>query len=68
VLGQYLPSLNKRQGSEAKIIQAQDHYCLQQQKNPHTRRALENLIGAEKTEYFMSHILFPVVGVTDNML
>lgn len=68
VLGEYLGGLNKRQGNQLEIIQAQDHYCLQQQKNPHTRRALENLIGKEKTEHFMSHILFPIVSVTDHML
>lgn len=68
VLSEYLGRLNKSHGDPAKITQAQDHYCLQQQKNPHTRKALENLIGQEKTEYFMSHILFPVVSVTDNML
>ena len=44
------------------IIGAQNNYCYQQRKNEHTRRALTNLIGAEKTEEFMTQILFPCIS------
>lgn len=49
------------QGPTDKIIAAQNHYCKQQQKNEHTRKALTNLIGADRTEEFMTEILFPCI-------
>lgn len=60
LLVRYLNTLGNK-GPIDKIISAQNHYCNQQQKNPHTRRALQNLIGSEKTEEFMTQILFPCV-------
>ena len=43
------------------IVPRQNRYCLNQQQNEHTRRALVNIIGAEKTEEFMTTVLFPCV-------
>lgn len=48
-------------GNKDKIIKAQNYYCTQQQKNPHTRKALINIIGENKTEEFMTQILFPKI-------
>jgi phycocyanobilin:ferredoxin oxidoreductase len=43
------------------IVARQNRYCLNQQQNEHTRRALVNIIGEEKTEEFMTQVLFPCV-------
>lgn len=48
-------------GDPTAVIDGQNHYCLQQQQNPHTRRALVNLLGTDRAEYFMSKILFPKI-------
>jgi len=45
------------------IAAAQDHYCLQQRRNQHTRRALVNLIGEQLTDEFMTTVLFPTTGI-----
>ena len=58
VLTEYLSTLGKT-GDSINITAKQNHYCTQQQKNPHTRRALINLIGEERADYFMKEILFP---------
>lgn len=50
-----------QKGPKDKIVAAQNHYCLQQQKNEHTRKALVNLIGESRTEEFMTKILFPCI-------
>lgn len=60
VLENYLPTLGGV-GLMSDIVPAQNRYCLNQQKNEHTRRALINLIGEEKTQEFMTQILFPCV-------
>jgi len=60
VLTVYLSQLGDI-GDQNKIRIAQTHYCLQQQKNPHTRKALINLIGTERADYFMKKILFPTI-------
>ena len=49
-------------GDRHAIIGSQNNYCYQQRKNEHTRRALTNLIGAEKTQEFMTEILFPCIS------
>lgn len=51
----------KETGEEQSIRDGQNRYCLQQQQNEHTLRALKNLIGAEKAKEFMDTILFPTV-------
>ena len=51
----------KETGEEQAIRDGQNRYCLQQQQNEHTLRALKNLIGAEKAKEFMDTILFPTV-------
>ena len=48
-------------GNKDRIIKAQNYYCNQQQRNEHTRKALINLIGLEKTNEFMTEILFPCI-------
>lgn len=60
LLKKYLTELGKK-GNQDKIVQAQNYYCSQQQKNPHTRKALRNIIGDHKTEEFMTKILFPKI-------
>jgi hypothetical protein len=58
VLNNYLKTLGQT-GDQYIISEKQNHYCNQQQKNPHTMRALENLLGKDKATYFMKSILFP---------
>lgn len=41
-----------------KILQAQQHYCTQQQHNDKTRRVLEKAFGVEWANYYMTHVLF----------
>jgi hypothetical protein len=60
IMEKYLKSLGNK-SDPLPIIQAQNYYCSQQQSNPHTRKALVNLIGIEKTEEFMTKILFPKI-------
>jgi hypothetical protein len=55
----YLRNTLGKTGNEDAIRLAQNHYCEQQRKNIHTRRALETLLGQEGAEEFMSTILFP---------
>jgi phycocyanobilin:ferredoxin oxidoreductase len=61
VLSHYLSNSLGNKGDVASITSAQNHYCEQQQKNVHTRRALENLLGIKGTEEFMTEILFPKI-------
>ena len=60
VLTVYLSDLGDV-GVQRDIITAQNHYCRQQQRNPHTKRALVNLLGEERADYFMQTILFPTI-------
>ena len=60
VLSQYLPTLG-RIGNRGDIIAGQNRYCNQQRRNEHTRRALINLIGEDRTNEFMEEILFPTI-------
>jgi len=60
VLETYLTTLGGV-GLITEIVQRQNRYCLNQQQNEHTRRALVNIIGLEKTEEFMTTVLFPCV-------
>jgi len=64
LLTDYLPSLGQLRHVSEPIAAAQDHYCLQQRRNEHTRRALINLIGQELTDEFMTTVLFPTVSGT----
>jgi phycocyanobilin:ferredoxin oxidoreductase len=58
ILTNYLQTLGQS-GNIDEIRQKQNYYCLQQQKNPHTKRALVNLVGSDRADYFMKEILFP---------
>lgn len=58
LLTNYFQTLGKI-GNQELIKSRQNHYCSQQQQNPHTRRALVNLIGNDRADYFMKEILFP---------
>lgn len=60
VLTVYLSDLGDV-GVQRDIITAQNHYCRQQQRNPHTKRALVNLLGEERADYFIKTILFPTI-------
>ena len=65
VLTTYLPTLGDV-GDQQSIIAGQNHYCLQQQRNEHTRRALTNILGADGANTFMSTILFPTIDITNS--
>jgi phycocyanobilin:ferredoxin oxidoreductase len=43
---------------EAQILQAQRHYCEQQQRNDKTRRVLESAFGTEWADRYMTTVLF----------
>jgi len=58
-LADYLPSLAQLRHDQGPIISAQDRYCLQQRKNEHTMRVIQNLLGPELAEEFVSTVLFP---------
>jgi phycocyanobilin:ferredoxin oxidoreductase len=60
LLEKYFTMLGAK-GNRETITRAQNYYCSQQQKNEHTRKALINLIGLEKTNEFMTEILFPCI-------
>lgn len=60
VLSQYLPTLG-RVGDREAITIGQNRYCDQQRQNEHTRKALINLIGIDRTNEFMNEILFPKI-------
>ena len=63
VLKEYLPTLGRSTSSTRDlIVSRQNRYCLQQQKNEHTRRALVNLLGPDGAEEFMSTVLFPTIS------
>ena len=59
LLPKYVAQLGQKTGDINIITASQNRYCSHQQKNPHTRRALDNLIGSDATEEFMSTVLFP---------
>lgn len=58
ILNNYFQTLGKT-GDLDLIKSKQNYYCIQQQKNPHTRRAITNLLGQDRADYFMENILFP---------
>jgi len=62
VLRWYLTILGKSSGDRDMIVAGQNRYCLQQQKNEHTRKALVNLLGHDGAEEFMSKVLFPTIS------
>lgn len=62
VLRGYLQTLGLRSGDRGTIVAGQNRYCLQQQKNEHTRKALVNLLGQDGAEEFMSTVLFPTIS------
>lgn len=43
---------------QAQILQAQAHYCEQQQRNDKTRRVLESAFGSEWADRYMTTVLF----------
>jgi len=43
------------------VIEGQNHYCDQQQKNERTFNVLKAKLGEERAKYFMSNILFPKI-------
>jgi phycocyanobilin:ferredoxin oxidoreductase len=43
---------------QAQILQAQQHYCEQQQRNDKTRRVLESAFGSEWADRYMTTVLF----------
>lgn len=43
---------------QVQILQAQNHYCEQQQRNDKTRRVLESAFGVEWAERYMTTVLF----------
>jgi hypothetical protein len=46
--------------SEA-VIEGQNHYCDQQQKNERTFNVLKAKLGEDRAKHFMSIILFPKI-------
>jgi len=58
-LAAYLPTLGQLRHVQEPVIAAQDHYCLQQRKNEHTVRAIQNLLGPELADEFVTTVLFP---------
>jgi phycocyanobilin:ferredoxin oxidoreductase len=63
-LGDYLPTLAQLRHVQEPIIAAQDRYCLQQRKNEHTIKAIENLLGPELANEFVTTVLFPTTAET----
>jgi phycocyanobilin:ferredoxin oxidoreductase len=61
VLSQYLSSLGRDCADAGLVTAAQNRYCLQQRRNEHTTRAIENLLGAARAQEFITQILFPTV-------
>jgi phycocyanobilin:ferredoxin oxidoreductase len=66
VLTNYLPTLGEI-GNTSDIIAGQNNYCLQQQRNEHTRKALTNILGAKGADNYMSTILFPTIDITSSL-
>jgi len=64
VLRTYLDdlSLSKRYHPKyEEVINAQNHYCLQQRKNEHTVKAIKNLLGEQRATEFVTQVLFPTI-------
>ena len=61
VLTCYLATLGAIGDTNA-IISMQNRYCMNQRQNPHTAKALSNLLGPERATEFMENILFPTVS------
>jgi len=58
-LAYYLPTLGQLRHTREPVIAAQDNYCMQQRKNEHTVRAIQNLLGPELADEFVTTVLFP---------
>jgi len=63
VLGRYLEQLSTHEMTPRyeDVINAQNHYCLQQRRNEHTLRAIKNLLGDDLAREFVETVLFPTV-------
>lgn len=61
VLTVYLSTLGLI-GDSNQIINMQNRYCFNQRKNPHTTKALANLLGQERATEFIDTILFPTIS------
>jgi phycocyanobilin:ferredoxin oxidoreductase len=48
--------------SHESIVAAHDNYCVQQRKNEHTLRAIQNLLGDQLAEEFVTTVLFPTTA------
>jgi phycocyanobilin:ferredoxin oxidoreductase len=55
----YLQRLHIMRENKKEVARCQQFYCEQQRSNQKTRQILERMIGAERTEKFMSEVLFP---------
>jgi phycocyanobilin:ferredoxin oxidoreductase len=62
LLVHYLSVLGTDLGNRDEIVARQNHYCLQQRQNEHTRKALINLLGTDGANEFMENILFPTIS------
>jgi hypothetical protein len=58
----YLHQLaQKVTGNEHEITTVQNRYCEVQSSNPRTYSVLKTKIGEARAQYFMKHILFPII-------
>ena len=55
----YLQRLHIMRENRKDVAKWQRFYCEQQRSNQKTRQILERMIGAERTEKFMTEVLFP---------
>lgn len=55
----YLQRLHIMRENKKDVAKYQRFYCEQQRSNQKTRQILERMIGAERTEKFMTEVLFP---------
>ena len=55
----YLQRLHVMRENRKDVAKHQRFYCEQQRSNQKTRQILERMIGAERTEKFMTEVLFP---------
>ena len=55
----YLQRLHIMRENKKDVAKYQRFYCEQQRSNQKTRQILERIIGADRTEKFMTEVLFP---------
>lgn len=55
----YLQRLHIMRENKKDVAKYQRFYCEQQRSNQKTRQILERMIGADRTEKFMTEVLFP---------